>query len=370
MSRDEDRYDEQRDLDGGQAWREEDDLFDEFESQGEFDDSDRDSDFAPVYDAESVEEEDPAYLDDLQEDEDASGRARSEFADWEDAELEDDGADTDPGWEHPEDRPATAPEELEAEDPEEPVAVPLPPMGALEAADPAADWEEEPDYYEAEEESPITLPLGLILVGAIALILLGAGGYGVMQQRAAMQEEVRQLRAQLAKAASPGEVAQTRATNQALASRNSELESRLEFLERENRTLQATVGGLEKQLQAQQDALNKPVSPPAPAQPRPAPKPVERNNSPVQTAPAAPVISAGSWFVNFGSYSRQSTAQSWADRLQPGAGDVVVTTGEKDGRTFYRVRVVNLSSRGEADATARSLEQRYDLARLWVGQAN
>ena len=156
----------------------------------------------------------------------------------------------------------------------------------------------------------------------------------------------------------------------------------MEFLERENRTLQATVSGLEKQLQAQQAALSeksaKPVAkpPPKPA-PKPAPKPVQRSAAPnpapapapTPTAKPTSTVSAGSWFVNFGSYGQQATAQGWADRLQPGAGEVVVTTGEKDGRTFYRVRVINLSSREQADATARALEQRYGLSRLWVGQS-
>jgi hypothetical protein len=60
-------------------------------------------------------------------------------------------------------------------------------------------------------------------------------------------------------------------------------------------------------------------------------------------------------------------AESWADRLQPQAGKVVVTTGSKGGELFYRVRVIDLASREQAERTARKLEGDYGLSRLWVG---
>ena len=50
MSRDRDNGEEQLDLGTDKGWQEEDDLFDDFDTEGEFDDSDRDSDVAPGYD--------------------------------------------------------------------------------------------------------------------------------------------------------------------------------------------------------------------------------------------------------------------------------------------------------------------------------
>jgi cell division septation protein DedD len=96
------------------------------------------------------------------------------------------------------------------------------------------------------------------------------------------------------------------------------------------------------------------------------PEPEQRTAaSPTPSTPTA----SGNWFVNFGSYGQEDIARRWAGRLQPDAGRVIVTTGDKDGRTFYRVRVVGLASQEAANATARALERKYGLDRLWVGES-
>lgn len=296
------------------SWPPEDNLFADLDDGEEFEESDRDSDFAAVYT--EVEEEEPGLPD---------------------AEHE---------------------QQLDSPD----TAAGPTPWGNVEqhALETDEDWEE--DSYEGDEEREVSLPLGLIAVGVVALVLLGAGGFGVMQDRAAKQEEIRQLQASLANTASPSELAQTRADSEALASRNSELEQQLADLSRENRSLQSIIGGLETQLQAQQEVLASAKTPAAP----PAPSKTESKPAPTTTPVNA---GTGTWFVNFGSYSQRATAESWVNRLKPGSGDVVVSTGEKDGRTFYRVRVINLANREVANSTARKLEQDYDLSRLWVGQA-
>ena len=48
--------------------------------------------------------------------------------------------------------------------------------------------------------------LGLIAVAAVALMLLAAGGYGVIQERAEIEEELRQLRGTLTTVASLDDV--------------------------------------------------------------------------------------------------------------------------------------------------------------------
>ena len=64
-------------------------------------------------------------------------------------------------------------------------------------------YPEKEEYLEEDEDSGRKWPLGLIAVATAALVLLIGGGYGVMQQRAATEEELRQLRATLATSANP-----------------------------------------------------------------------------------------------------------------------------------------------------------------------
>ena len=217
------------------------------------------------------------------------------------------------------------------------------------------DWQEE---YLPESTS---WPLGLIAVAILAIVLLAAGGYGVMQQRSATQEEIRQLRAQLATAAQPAEVSTTRNDLRDAKQRNIEMAVAMESLKLENRRLSDTVAGLEAQLDAQQKALAK-------AKPAPAPKASPVKAAPVASKPAATTSSAGNWFVNFGSYSQREPAQDWASKLSPDSGRAVVTTGSKDGKTFYRVRVIDLPNRDSAEKMARQLEIQHGLSKLWVGK--
>jgi cell division septation protein DedD len=344
---------EQLEFGPGDSWPPKDNLFADLDESEEFEESDRDSDFASIYT--EVEEEEPDFPDAESEEQLDTVDPAADHTPWGD--MEQDTAPPEPEQEPTTDQATwTALSALRSED--QGIEFEQP-----QDMNPDDDWED--DSYEDDAEREITLPLGLIAVGIIALVLLGAGGFGVMQDRAALQEEIRQLQASLANTASPSELSETRANSEALASRNSELEQQLADVARENRSLQSIIGGLETQLQAQQEALATAKKPP------PAPAPKQAVSKPAPRAPASSAgvkADTGTWFVNFGSYSQRATAQSWVNRLQPGSGDVVVSTGEKDGRTFYRVRVINLASKEVADSTARKLEQDFELSRLWVGQ--
>jgi cell division septation protein DedD len=214
-----------------------------------------------------------------------------------------------------------------------------------------------------------TLPMSLIAIAVIALLLLGAGGYGVMQQRAAMQEEIRVLQARIATSSGPDETAASREERRNLEQHNAELTATVAELQMEMRAIKDTAAGLESQLAERQvSAETESVQAPAPTPEKiskPAPKP------PAQAKVTPPVSSdngtGGNWFVNFSSYSNKNTANTWAARLKPSSGKVIVAAGEKNGATFYRVRVVGLKSKEQAQATARVLEQEYDLSQLWVG---
>ena len=340
--------------------------FGEFEEDDVYEDLDRDTDYAAVYADDETEDE----LEELEEyREDPPGDSAETASIWSFEE------DPDSEWQ------SGQTEEREDDAPQSPDLAAtahghLPQEAGMSDRD--IDWEEE-EYLEEQESSLRQWPLGMIVVGVVALILLTAGGYGVMQQRSATEDEIRQLRATLATTASPEEVSATRDALQEVKERNLALQGDLDAMVLENRRLQDTVAGLESQLQAQKKALAAvPLETPedpapvatepqsAPPAEKPAPVAVVKPEPKPEPALAAAVESG--WFVNFGSYSQRATADKWAARLAPDTGRVVVSTGSKDGREFYRVRVVGLGSRDQAQSVARELARQYDLDKLWVGK--
>ena len=250
----------------------------------------------------------------------------------------------------------------------------LPPLAASSNLEDEPSWTDDPgeaeqwledDMEEDENEGP-EWPLGLIAIAIVALLLLGAGGYGVMQQRAEAAEEIRELRAALATAVPPKEASDDREALREIEARNKALQSSITSLQLENSQLKDTVAGLEAQLEVQREAaaaLAKPTPKPTPkpkpkAQPKPAPKPA---------APAA-ASGSGSWFVNFSSYSQRSTAEEWRQKLSPSRGQVAITQFETGGKTLYRLRVVGLASRESAQAVAAELARDWGIEKPWVGK--
>jgi cell division septation protein DedD len=252
------------------------------------------------------------------------------------------------------------------------------------------EWDEEEDYpYEdgsddypdQREEHGHGWPLGLIAVALVAVGLLAAGGYGVIQQRSAMQDEIRQLQAALATAASPEELSAGREALRELEQQNQQQLASLDAVKAENRRLQDRVAGLEQQLRAAVGGTASDTGSTAtsgtetaaraaakPAATRPAaPGPAAPEPAAPESSLAGAAGEAGDWFVNFGSYRERAVAESWAKKLKPAAGKVVVSRGSKNGGTFYRVRVVSLADRAAAEKVSRQLQQDYGLPRLWVG---
>ncbi|MFT6286308.1 MAG: cell division septation protein DedD [Alcanivorax sp.] len=239
---------------------------------------------------------------------------------------------------------------------------------------PLEDQQWEDRAYAAQTTDSEGWPIGLMMVAVVALLLLAGGGYGVMQQRSAMQEEIRDLRAQLATAANPAEVTSSRDAQRELIESNAELESKLDLLTLENRRLSDTTEGLQGQLEAQrlaaitleearaaarkQSALRSSVA----AVPGAAPAAASTAATP------AAIGKSGAWFVNFGSYSQQPVASDWAMRLQKTYGQVVVAPASANGKTVYRVRVIDVTSKARADAISIQLQEQYNLPTLWVGR--
>lgn len=339
-------------------WSQNETLFSDFEEESDYEDSDRDSDFAAIYtevDEDEPEELDSHSLDAAWELKEEASRA---FDDDPWSEPENESTESDPWDKEPnpssafDDEPSTIDHDLP------PLAAP-PIFRDLELEEEWDDMDEDQDYededYE-EEDRELNISLGMIIVAVLALVLLGAGGYGVIEQRAAMQEEIRQLQASLATSAAPKDVAASRLAAAQASERNVELQEQFTELLRENSNLQAIVSGLEKQLAAQQEALKKTAATP---EPKPVPPAPAVNSSAV----------ASGWFVNFSSYSQRSTADGWLKKLQPSSGKVIVATGQIGGKTVYRVRVVELPDRSTAEFIARTLEKEYGLPKLWVGKS-
>ncbi|RLA59878.1 MAG: hypothetical protein DRR04_07230 [Gammaproteobacteria bacterium] len=323
-------------------------VFSGFEEEDSYEEPDRDTDYASRYQEESLEDEE---FDESSQDED-DFTPQTQIA-WEDPEPDDNWEEPEPESEQTSVHYVLTPEEADEDEQEE--------------------WDDEERYLEEDAENFQKWPLGLIVVAVVALLLLTAGGYGVIQQRSAAQEEIRQLQATLATAANPAEVIASRDAMREARKRNTELLATVDGLTLENSRLTDTVAGLEAQLEAQQTALDKQaaaprLAAPKPTAPQPVAAPVKATPEPATPETAAPVAAGGgAWFVNFSSYDQRTTAESWATKLKPGVGKVVVSTGNKEGATVYRVRVIGLTSRESAEKISRQLESEYSLPKLWVG---
>ena len=228
------------------------------------------------------------------------------------------------------------------------------------------DDDEIDDDYDNNEyvEEPQKLPIGLIIVALVALALLAAGGYGVIKERAAAQAELTELRARLATAVEQQDIEIERDRVRGLEAENGRLLAQLDALTNDNTTLSGQVDSLQQQLEKASASVTA-----APAVIKASPQPV-RPSIPSSNSTATPTNSTatGGWFVNFGSYSARAKAQEWADRLQPDSGSVIVAAADSTGGSIYRVRIVGLGSKADAQRIAAQLERTHNLTKLWVGQ--
>jgi hypothetical protein len=233
---------------------------------------------------------------------------------------------------------------------------------AVDETDAGRDLE---DHAEQTGESAgSAIPWPMIAVVVIGLALLGAGGYGVIQQRGALESEIRELQAQLATALTPQQAAAERELLRQVERENESLLASVAALEGENAALSEQLAGLEARLEESAAAEET-----ARASAEAARTAAARRANAAASAPAAPAAPAvGDWFVNFGSYAQRPIADRWASRIEVDRGTVRVQEADAGGRSLFRVRVVGLGSRDEAERIAAALERQYQLPRLWIGK--
>jgi hypothetical protein len=213
------------------------------------------------------------------------------------------------------------------------------------------------------------LPVGMIVVVIIALVLLGIGGYGVVQQRAEMESEIRDLQARLATAVSPEEAEAERELQRQVQLENESLGTELEALTAENSALAEQLAELTAALEEKEAAAIAAAEQKAAQLRQAQAEQSAAKAKPRATAsnPAATAVT-GRWFVNFGSYAERPLADRWAARLSVDDGKVVVQTASAAGKTLYRVRVIDLGDQDAAERVATALERQYQLPRVWVGK--
>ena len=214
-----------------------------------------------------------------------------------------------------------------------------------------------------------------MLVGGVALVLIGFGGWDLYQERATLQARVVELEQNQSRAKQAVEVdAKTLA---ALEADNAALTLQLDNLYRDYDTAMAELAKLQSDAEAVADRREESGANPDDEATTDSESedsgPVELESlSPASTAPISDESvagSAGDWFVNIGAYASEQSAENWSLRLQNSGYDVVVQEIQTaEGKTLTRVRLTGFGSKAAAQSVATELEADYGTGPLWVGQ--
>jgi len=299
------------------------------EADGQISDDDETEDTADDEDSDGEEDEDALWSDDEDEDDD----------DGDDAEVEDDDEDED-----------------EDED----------------------DFEDDETALDAESSMPPPVERRSawpMLVGGVALVLIGFGGWDLYQERATLQARVVELERNQSRANQAVEVdAKTLA---ALEADNAALTLQLDNLYRDYDTAMAELAKVQSDAAQMADRREESRATPddeaTTFSESEASGPVELESlSPASTGPISDgnvAESAGEWFVNIGAYASKQSAENWSLRLQNSGYDVVVQEIQTaEGKTLTRVRLTGFGSKAAAQSVATELEADYGTGPLWVGQ--
>ncbi len=239
------------------------------------------------------------------------------------------------------------------------------------------DYEDEPDDSEDEEDSeeaedayldddpfedpaPPTRSLWPMVVGGIALVLIGVGGWDLFRERAILQARIveleqNQARTMESKALDVKTVSELEVENAALKLQLDTLYEDYNAAVAELSNISQGGGTTGNSIDAGETEadLNQLTT-------------TEISNEGPENSDLSP-SDAGGWFINIGAYASSQSAETWARRLENSGYDVSVTEIQTEGGTLNRVRLTGLDSKSAADAVARELETDYGTGPLWVG---
>ena len=264
--------------------------------------------------ADSEETASDLYDDDEEDDEDADDDDEEEDDSWDEDESEDDDYEDD-----------------------------------LAESDDQEDFEEDQQSALAdsapEHAAPPTRAVWPMVVGGIALILIGVGGWDVFQERAALQDRINELEKSQARTRESEAVdAKTVAD---LEVENAALKLELDTLYQDYNAAMAQLSNMPDNVEATGDSDD-----------------AQGNEESEAAAPGT-----GGWFINIGAYASAQSADTWVLRLQNSGYDVSVTKVQTpEGTTLNRVRLTGFDSKAAAKDVAQELELDYGTGPLWVGE--
>ena len=203
-----------------------------------------------------------------------------------------------------------------------------------------------------------------MLVGFVAVMLIAVGGWGLFEERAALQTRINELERSQSQAQSTNSV--DTSVLSALETDNAALKLQLDGLYRDYELAMAEITSLQEAREMT---------------PTDAPEEDERVSA-VATKPEVSTPTSdtelaldtdettGSWFVNIGAYSVPQSAENIAAQLADGGVDAVIQKiSTDDGKVLFRVRVTGLSTREDARQVGNDLESRYGINPVWVGRS-
>ena len=206
-------------------------------------------------------------------------------------------------------------------------------------------------------------PVWPMLVGLVAVVLISVGGWGLFQERAALQARIAELERSQSKASSVNAVDASALS--ALEADNASLKLQLDGLYRDYELAMAEIANLQD---ATDTAAQVAVDAPEPSA-TDAEEPAATAAAPDALASPNADQAAGRWFVNVGAYSVAQSAENLAETLKGGGFDTIVQeVYTDDGSLLLRVRVIGLEEKSDAQQVAAELEASFGIGPVWVGQ--
>lgn len=215
---------------------------------------------------------------------------------------------------------------------------------------------------EQGDNTPSKRTVWPMLVGFVAVVLVAVGGWGLFEEKAALQARVNELeRSQTLAQANTVDPSML----SALETDNASLQLQLDSLYRDYELAMAEIAALQETTEtaAVVTEASPEVALPETAEPNAPPGIADSDMQPGSSR------ATGSWFVNVGAFSVLQSAENLSARLNSvGFGAVVQETSTDAGKILFRVRVIGLSEKDDAQRVARELEASYGTGPVWIGQ--